>query len=163
MDGLILGPRALGNRSILASPIIKGMKDFINNDIKFRESFRPLALIIIEEDLKNFFKSGPNKSPFMLYNYKEILKEVLHVDQTARVQTINQKDNVMIYNLLKQFQLSSGIPILFNTSLNVKGKPILNNIDEVYDILKNTKLGSIFFVDNLQVFEISKQGEMFNE
>ncbi len=164
-----LGPRALGNRSILASPIIKGMKDFINNDIKFRESFRPLAPIIIEEDLKKFFKSGPNKSPFMLYNYKvnsnykEILKEVLHVDQTARVQTINQKDNVMIYNLLKQFQLSSGIPILFNTSLNVKGKPILNNIDEVYDILKNTKLDSIFFVDNLQVFEISKQGEMFNE
>lgn len=157
-----LGPRALGNRSILASPLIKGMKDFINNDIKFRESFRPLAPIIIEEDLKKFFKSGPNKSPFMLYNYKinnnykEILNEVLHVDQTARVQTIAGKDNIMIYNLLKQFQLSSGVPILFNTSLNVKGKPILNTLDEVYDILKNTKLDSIFFVDDLQVFEIRK-------
>lgn len=165
-----LGPRALGNRSILASPLIHGMKDFINNDIKFREEFRPLAPIVIEENLKTFFKFGPDKSPFMLYNYKiknnykKLLKEILHIDKTARVQTIAQKDNIAIYNLLKQFQMSTGIPILFNTSLNVKGKPILNTLDEVYDILKNTKLDSIFFVDNFQVFEFNNsQGASHNE
>lgn len=164
-----LGPRALGNRSILASLFIEGMKDFINNKIKFREPFRPLSPIIIEEDLKKFFKSGPDKSPFMLYNYKinnnykTILKEVLHIDKTARVQTISKEENIMLYNLLKKFQQSSGFPILFNTSLNVKGKPILNTFDEVYNILKNTELDSIFFVDNLQVFEIYPQGEIHNE
>lgn len=145
------------------------MKDFINNKIKFREPFRPLSPIIIEEDLKKFFKSGPDKSPFMLYNYKinnnykTILKEVLHIDKTARVQTISKEENIMLYNLLKKFQQSSGFPILFNTSLNVKGKPILNTFDEVYNILKNTELDSIFFVDNLQVFEIYPQGEIHNE
>lgn len=159
-----LGPRALGNRSILASPLKIGMKDYINNSIKFRESFRPLAPIVIKEKLNKYFYDGPLESPYMLYNYKvysnyrKELNEILHKDDSTRVQTITFEDNQPIYELLKKFELVTGYPILFNTSLNVKGKPILNTLLEINNILMNTKLDSVFWVDKYWIIE-TKKGE----
>ncbi len=125
------GPRALGNRSLLADPTNPKIKDIINEKIKKRESFRPFAPIILEENYKDYFhQSFP--SPFMTFVFKakeKAIKEipgVVHVNGTSRVQTINQKQNPKIYELLKKFKELNGVPVLLNTSLNIN-EPINND------------------------------------
>jgi carbamoyltransferase len=120
------GPRALGNRSILADPRSPGMKDLLNRKVKFREEFRPFAPVVTEEDSTRYFDMD-RPSPFMLITVpvkSGPIPAVTHVDGTARVQTLKNGDNPRLYRLLKEFEKLTGVPVLLNTSLNVKGDPI---------------------------------------
>jgi carbamoyltransferase len=123
------GPRALGSRSILASPIPKDMQAKLN-EIKDREDFRPVAPVVLEEEANNWFKDG-HRAPFMLFVFDvlpekaELIPAVRHVDGTARVQTINRNQNALYYDLIAAFQKKTGIPVLVNTSFNTRGEPIV--------------------------------------
>jgi len=126
---LEFGPRALGARSILASPIQATMQDRLN-DIKDREDFRPVAPVVLEEEAANWFVDA-GVSPFMLFVYDvrpekaDAIPAVRHVDGTARIQTINRRQNQPYYDLLKAFQQRTGVPVLVNTSFNTRGEPIV--------------------------------------
>ena len=123
------GPRALGSRSILASPINASMQQRLN-EIKDREDFRPVAPVVLEEDAGDWFEDA-GYSPFMLfvYNVKEDkadkIPAVRHVDNTARIQTINRNQHPLYYDLLKEFKKKTGVPVLINTSFNTRGEPIV--------------------------------------
>ena len=123
------GPRALGNRSILASPISPDMQQRLN-EIKEREDFRPVAPVVLEEDAEQWFDKA-DTSPFMLFVFdinqkmKKKIPAVCHVDGTARVQTVNQEQNPRFYELLQAFKKLTGVPVLVNTSFNTQGKPIV--------------------------------------
>jgi carbamoyltransferase len=123
------GPRALGSRSILASPINASMQQRLN-EIKDREDFRPVAPVVLEEDAGDWFEKA-SFSPFMLfvYNVKEDkadrIPAVRHVDGTARIQTINRDQHAAYYDLLSEFKKITGVPVLVNTSFNTRGEPIV--------------------------------------
>jgi carbamoyltransferase len=123
------GPRALGARSILASPINPEMQALLN-EVKDREDFRPVAPVVLEEEAGNWFKGAKN-SPFMLFVYDvlpekaDLIPAVRHTDGTARIQTINEKQHKAYYDLLKAFYAKTGVPVLVNTSFNTLGKPIV--------------------------------------
>jgi carbamoyltransferase len=123
------GPRALGSRSILASPINADMQSKLN-EIKDREDFRPVAPVVLEEDAAEWFDNA-GFSPFMLFVYKvkdekkDLIPAVRHVDGTARIQTINAQQHPQYYNLLKEFKKLTGVPVLVNTSFNTRGEPIV--------------------------------------
>lgn len=123
------GPRALGSRSILASPIDPEMQKRLN-EVKHREDFRPVAPVVLEEDAAEWF-SGAGVSPFMLFvndvaaDKADQIPAVKHVDGTARIQTINETQHLLYYNLLKAFKAKTGVPVLVNTSFNTLGKPIV--------------------------------------
>jgi carbamoyltransferase len=123
------GPRALGARSILASPLAAAMQARLN-EIKDREDFRPVAPVVLEEEAGNWFASA-EVSPFMLFVYDvlpekaERIPAVRHVDGTARIQTINRAQHQLYYDLLKAFQARTGVPVLVNTSFNTRGEPIV--------------------------------------
>lgn len=124
------GPRALGSRSILASPIDPSMQAKLN-EVKDREDFRPVAPVVLEEDADEWFQ-GAKYSPFMLFVYNvneekaDQIPAVRHVDGTARIQTVNEQQHPTYYNLLKEFKKLTGVPVLVNTSFNTLGKPIVN-------------------------------------
>ncbi|HVX25582.1 MAG TPA: carbamoyltransferase C-terminal domain-containing protein, partial [Parafilimonas sp.] len=123
------GPRALGSRSILASPVNASMQQKLN-EIKDREDFRPVAPVVLEEDAGEWFEDA-GYSPFMLfvYNVKEDkadkIPAVRHVDNTARIQTINRNQHPLYYDLLSEFKKQTGVPVLINTSFNTRGEPIV--------------------------------------
>jgi carbamoyltransferase len=123
------GPRALGARSILASPINPDMQARLN-EVKDREDFRPVAPVVLEEDADEWFVNA-KYSPFMLLVYDvrsekaDKIPAVRHVDGTARIQTINQHQHKLYYDLLKAFKAKTGVPVLVNTSFNTLGKPIV--------------------------------------
>src|SRR3954471_900567 len=129
------GPRALGARSILASPIEADMQNRLN-EIKDREDFRPVAPVVLEEEAGNWFTDGAGEraaisSPFMLFVYDvapdkaQRIPAVRHVDGTARIQTINRTQNALYYDLIKSFQERTGVPVLVNTSFNTRGEPVV--------------------------------------
>jgi len=128
-DRMEFGPRALGSRSLLASPIPQDMKDRLNY-IKSREDFRPVAPVVLEEEAPNWFKDV-EISPYMLFVYDvfedkaDKIPTARHVDGTARVQTIRRDQNPAYYDLVKAFYKRTGVPILINTSLNILGEPIV--------------------------------------
>jgi carbamoyltransferase len=123
------GPRALGGRSILASPLHAEMQQRLN-EIKDREDFRPVAPVVLEEEAANWFVDA-GVSPFMLFVYDvrpekaDRIPAVRHVDGTARIQTINRDQNPAYYDLLKAFQARTGVPVLVNTSFNTRGEPVV--------------------------------------
>jgi carbamoyltransferase len=123
------GPRALGSRSILASPINAAMQARLN-EVKDREDFRPVAPVVLEEDAGEWFE-GAAYSPFMLFVYPvrpdkaDQIPAVRHVDGTARIQTVNREQHPLYYDLLKAFKNITGVPVLVNTSFNTLGKPIV--------------------------------------
>lgn len=123
------GPRALGARSILASPIHAEMQARLN-EIKDREDFRPVAPVVLEEEAAEWFV-GAEVSPFMLFVYDvrpekaESIPAVRHVDGTARIQTINRAQNPAYYDLIRAFRARTGVPVLVNTSFNTRGEPIV--------------------------------------
>lgn len=123
------GPRALGARSILASPIHPDMQTRLN-EIKDREDFRPVAPVVLEEEADAWFVDA-RVSPFMLFVHDvrpekaDRIPAVRHVDGTARIQTINRSQNTIYYDLLKSFRDRTGVPILVNTSFNTRGEPIV--------------------------------------
>jgi carbamoyltransferase len=123
------GPRALGGRSILASPLSPDMQQRLN-EIKDREDFRPVAPVVLEEDAPDWFVNG-RSSPFMLFVYDVApdkaarIPAVRHVDGTARIQTINRGQNPLYYDLLKAFRQRTGVPVLVNTSFNTRSEPVV--------------------------------------
>jgi carbamoyltransferase len=123
------GPRSLGARSILASPIDPGMQAHLNL-IKDREDFRPVAPVVLEEEAANWFVDG-HAAPFMTFIFDvradrvDRIPAVRHVDGTARVQTINRAQNPAYYDLLQAFARRTGVPVLVNTSFNTRGEPIV--------------------------------------
>ena len=123
------GPRALGARSILASPINAEMQVRLN-EIKDREDFRPVAPVVLEEDAAEWFENA-QQSPFMLFVYcvrsdkADKIPAVRHVDGTARIQTVNEKQHPLYYALLKEFKKITGVPVLVTTSFNTRGEPIV--------------------------------------
>ena len=129
------GPRALGNRSILADPRTAEMKDKLNKRVKHRQAFRPFAPVVLAERAHEIFESD-RESPFMLLaervrpEWRDRIPAIVHVDGTARVQTIRQDQNERLYRLIKEFDAITGVPVLLNTSFNVKGEPIVETPED---------------------------------
>ncbi len=157
------GPRALGNRSILCKPFPSSMKDHLNKNVKFREPFRPFAPAVLEEFQNNFFELKQN-SPHMLIackvrkDKKKLIPAVVHVDDTCRVQTVKKNLNKKFYDLIVEFKKISGIPVLLNTSFNVKGQPIVNTPEEAIKCFKNTKIDILAIGD----YVVEKNGKKKN-
>jgi len=124
------GPRALGNRSILANPSIKGISDQINTRIKFREKWRPFCPSILKEYAQDILNTK-HPSPYMTFSFtvsdkwKDKIREVVHVDGSTRPQVVDEKTNPKFYSLLNSFHKKTGIPLLINTSLNRRGEPLV--------------------------------------
>ena len=129
------GPRALGNRSILADPRDSNIKDK-DNAIKQRELFRPFAPVVMAEHASKWFDMN-FESPYMQYTVKclqpEKIPSVVHQDGTSRVQTVTREQHPGLYRVLNKFYLQTGVPILLNTSLNIKGQPLLNDHQDAID------------------------------
>jgi carbamoyltransferase len=126
------GPRALGGRSILADPRRAEMRDRLNAKIKFREEFRPFAPVVKKEAYGTWFETlGMQESPYMLYTHKalrpELTAAVTHVDGTSRVQTVSAAQNPYLYRILDAFDQRTGVPVLINTSFNLRGEPIVSS------------------------------------
>jgi carbamoyltransferase len=121
------GPRALGNRSILFNPANPKAKELLNHRVKFREAFRPFAPVVLEENMRDYFDIV-RPSPYMLEVFPVVsprkIPAVTHVDNSARTQTVNRVQNEMLWMLLSEFKSRTGLPVLLNTSLNIKGEPI---------------------------------------
>jgi carbamoyltransferase len=127
------GPRALGNRSILADPRGPDVKDRVNA-VKKREPFRPFAPVILAEYADEYFKLNHNCYDYMQFAVKcrrpDLFPAIIHVDGTSRVQTVNKTDNPQFRELLELWHEKTGCPMLLNTSLNIKGQPMLNDIQD---------------------------------
>jgi len=145
------GPRALGNRSILADPRRADMKDILNSRIKHRESFRPFAPSILEEHGAQWFE-GPEQSPFMLMNYvvraerRAQIPAVTHVDGTARVQTVSRATNPRYWELIDQFRQLTGVPLVLNTSFN-ENEPIVCTPEQAVDCFQRTHMDLLVLGD----------------
>lgn len=139
------GPRALGNRSILANPASPDTKYILDNHIKCRDRYRPYAPVVIEERACQYFDIDSN-SPVMMRNVKvldEELVAITHFDGTARVQTVNKKENEVLYSLLLEVEKSTGYPILLNTSFNLSGEPI---VESPFDALSSFSRSSLDYL-----------------
>jgi len=141
------GPRALGNRSILASPIKEDMQQKLN-EIKDRENFRPVAPAILEDDVDEWFDKG-TVSPFMLFVYnvksgkQKLIPAACHIDGTARVQTVNRRQNGLYYDLIEEFKQLTGIPVIINTSFNIGGKPIVCTPSDAVNCFWNSPMDAL--------------------
>lgn len=129
------GPRALGNRSIIGSPVVADMKEVLNARVKFREGFRPFAAIVLEEDCGKYFDCDfPNPYMLLVYNirneYLGKLPAITHVDNSVRIQTVNKTENPQMRELLEEFRNETGYSVLVNTSFNIKGEPIVCTPEE---------------------------------
>lgn len=143
------GPRALGNRSILASPLFHDMRDILNAKVKHRELFRPFAPVICADDATKYFLCDnpvPNPTDYMLMVYPIMEKEktkipaVTHVDNSGRLQTIRENQNPLYYKLIKKFGTLTGVPIIVNTSFNIRGEPIVCSPQDAYRCMMGTEI-----------------------
>ena len=136
------GPRALGHRSILADPRRAEMKDLVNVKIKFREPFRPFAPSVLAERVEEYF-ALPNAmmhypGRFMLYvvdvkqDKRDVIPAITHVDGTGRLQTVRKEQSPKYYRLIERFGQATGVPVVLNTSFNLKGEPIVNTPQEAF-------------------------------
>lgn len=140
------GPRALGNRSILADPRRAEMRDYINNVVKNREPFRPFAPSVLEEDARAFFNLNGSPSPFMLMavgvhpEKSEAVPAITHVDGTARVQTVDRYANPRYRKLIEEFRNITGVPMVLNTSFNLRGEPVVSSPRDAVKSFLATKI-----------------------
>jgi carbamoyltransferase len=151
------GPRALGHRSILADPRRGDMKDIVNTKIKFREPFRPFAPSVLVERAGDYFElpDPPRHFParFMLYvvevksEKRDLLGAVTHVDGTGRLQTVRRDTNPRYYRLIEAFGQSTGVPVLLNTSFNLKGEPIVNTPAEAFNTFRQSGMDVLVLGD----------------
>jgi carbamoyltransferase len=142
------GPRALGNRSILADPRSPRMQAVLNEKIKNRETFRPFAPAVLREEAHRWFETAPDKEcPYMQFVVPvrpgRRIPAVTHVDGSARVQTVDEGSNPRFYRLLRAFQERTGCPVLVNTSFNVRGEPIVCTPQEAYRCLRATDMDAL--------------------
>ena len=181
------GPRALGARSIIADPRSEKMQKQLNLKVKFRESFRPFAPSILNEDLNNWFDLDC-ESPYMLLvsdvkkNIQVAMSEkdkklfgidklnvkrssipaVTHVDYSARIQTVHKETNPKYHNLISKFKEITGCPILVNTSFNVRGEPIVCSIEDAYKCFMGTNL-DILVCENLILYKDKQSPDMLTD
>jgi carbamoyltransferase len=152
--GSEFGPRALGNRSILADPRKPEMKDILNSRVKHRQPFRPFAPIVLAERAHEIFE-GDGDSPFMLIakpvrpEWRNKIPAIVHVDGTARVQTVTEDTNPVLHRLLKEFEALTGVPVLLNTSFNVKGEPIVETPRDAMVCFLTTGIDHLILHDTL--------------
>ena len=144
------GPRALGNRSILYTPLDVDGKDHVNV-VKKRESYRPFGGTILLEHANDWFDMrGLKESPYMMYalnvleNKKHLIPCITHVDGTCRAQTVTSLQNKNYYDLINEFYKITNVPILFNTSLNLSGEPIVETEQEAIDIIIKSKIEYLY-------------------
>lgn len=153
-----IGPRALGNRSFIARPDNIALKQRLSVEIKKREDYRPVAPIVIDERVNDYFM-GPKSSPFMLYQYevdaakKNLINGVIHYNGTARAQTIAEESNPFIYHLIRKFGDRTGTYVLINTSLNLKGEPLANTLKDTLSISKKIFHGNRIVVYNGRIMK----------
>ena len=151
-----MGPRALGNRSILMSPLKKENKDVLNLRVKHREGFRPFAPAILEDRASEYFDID-RPSPYMLFvpdvrpEKRSIVPAVTHVDGTARLQTLTRKRNGLFYELVSSFNAETGVPVLLNTSFNVAGEPIVETPEDSIRCFMSTEIDALLLGENLLV------------
>jgi len=142
------GPRALGNRSILANPTLPDMKDVLNARVKHREWFRPFAPAVLEEKVGDYF-DPPFRSPYMLLvsntrkDRVDLLPSVTHVDGTARLQTVSRDGNPLFYSLIERFGEKTGVPVVLNTSFNIRGEPIICDYGDALACFLNTDIDAL--------------------
>jgi predicted NodU family carbamoyl transferase len=142
------GPRALGNRSILADPKRADMKDVINSKIKFREPYRPFAPSVLEEHVSEYFHFT-GTSPFMTIvcrvreDKQDEIPAVTHVDGTARIQTVSRAHNRRYWTLIDEFKRLTGVPVVLNTSFNVRGEPIVCTPDDAVRCFLKTDIDDL--------------------
>ena len=163
------GPRALGNRSLLFDPRIKDGKEIVNN-IKGRESFRPLGCSIMQERLDKWFELIQTKkddeivlvpdSPYMMYAFdalegvSEKVPAVVHVDNTCRLQTVTKEQNDAYWELLNAFNNRVGVPLLGNTSFNLSGQPMVDSIEDAIDVLSSSQIEYLYLPDISQLVRV---------
>lgn len=146
--GAEFGPRALGHRSIIADPRRADLRDYINEKIKFREDFRPFAPTVLAENADTVFELERD-SPYMLFvvpvreDWRARIPGVVHVDGTARVQTVRQEDDATFHALLTEFRARTGVGVLLNTSLNKRGQPIVETPVEAAELFRDTALHAL--------------------
>jgi carbamoyltransferase len=149
-----LGPRALGNRSILADPRTPEMKDHVNARVKFRQPFRPFAPIVLAERAGEIFEDD-RESPYMLIakavrpEWRDKIPAIVHVDGSARVQTVTEESNPRMHRLLKEFDAITGVPVLLNTSFNIKGEPIVETPQDAIECFLGTGIDYLAIHDYL--------------
>ncbi|MFJ8477683.1 carbamoyltransferase [Kitasatospora sp. NPDC094011] len=147
-----VGPRALGHRSILASPLQPGVVERLNSTVKFREPFRPFAPVVLADSAADYFILG-QEAPFMSMASpvtdlaRERIPAVVHANGTARVQTLTPRDNPVLADILAAFAEITGVPVLINTSLNIKGKPICGTPEMALDCLAESGLDALLVED----------------
>lgn len=152
--GSEFGPRALGHRSILAHPAKEGLKDYINREIKKREDFRPFAPAVLREDVTQYFKYDWD-SPYMILvnpvkkEWEQKLSNVVHLNGTARVQTVTQQHNPAFYKLISAFKEITGLGMLLNTSFNNMGMPIVETPQQAFDFFANSPLDALVINNTL--------------
>jgi carbamoyltransferase len=151
-----IGPRALGNRSILCNPLNKDMREILNAKVKHREWYRPFAPMVAAEDAQRYF-DNTEEVPYMSVicntrpEWREKLPSITHVDGTARIQTVRKDQHEFIWKTLKEFEKITGVPIMLNTSFNPGGEPILNYLAVGLDMLKTTDMDAVLIDDTLFV------------
>lgn len=139
------GPRALGNRSIICDPSYKDMKNILNSKVKHREWYRPFAPMVLQHEASEYFVWDNSDAPYMSFSahvrskYQEQLASITHIDYSARIQTINRHNNYWYYTLLYDMK-QTGLPVLLNTSFNIRGNPIINTIKDAFYVLDNTQM-----------------------
>ena len=164
-NGMEFGPRALGSRSILADPRDPGMRDRINSLVKKREGFRPFAPVVTSEAARQYFDIAPDDEEgfaHMLYvtqvlpAHRQALPAVTHVDGSARVQTVSRQHNPRLWKLLKAFEQATGLPVVLNTSFNVKGEPIVCTPQEAIKTFRNAHLDVLVLGDYVVVPKVDE-------
>ena len=147
---LEFGPRALGSRSLLADPRDPKMKDVINAKVKFREAFRPFAPSVLKEHAHEYFEVPPGMDlPYMLLvpkvrkDKRSVIPAVTHEDGTGRVQTVTEEQNGRYYRLIRVFERLTGVPVVINTSFNIRGEPIVCTPHDAYNTFVNTGIDAL--------------------
>ena len=157
------GPRALGNRSILYDPREIDGKDYVNS-VKKREYFRPFAGSILHEHAHDWFDMrGMEESPHMMYamNCKEGVAEkipaIIHIDGTCRIQTVKEHQNPIYYEIIDQFYKETGVPIIFNTSFNLAGEPLVETIDDALRTLHDSDIEYLYIPEKDLIIEVANK------
>lgn len=154
------GPRALGNRSLIFDPTFEDGKDFVNN-VKRREYFRPFAGSILEEDAHEWFDlRGMTSSPTMMYavdckpGIEEKIPSIIHVDGTCRIQTVSREQNPHYYDIIKTFKERTGVPIVFNTSFNLGGEPLVETLEDALWTLQQSDIEYLYLPEYNKLIKI---------
>ena len=149
-----LGPRALGNRSFVTDPRYVDMKDTLNAKVKFREWFRPFAPVVLNEQKEEWFDMD-FESPYMLYTVPckrpQEIPSVAHIDNSSRVQTLTKDHNPRFYTLIEEFSKITGIPVVMNTSLNVKGEPIVETPEDAMKLFHESDVNLLVINDKMYI------------